>query len=642
MPGPIPRDLTELLDDTFRGATTSVPTPLTTLAPRDITELLDDGFYTGGSYSSLISSSYPVAIAGRNFLLDLETNEFRFRSIALIRQQADNAAVPSESSINPEGLWRRATESWHSGAGQTYFDRPESNPFRFRSSKGIDVFSNRYEAGLLNATETIYGSSAASISGLVAGSYYYMAEDTQLYFTATLGAVRTSSVIQNGESAVTIGGIATDGHIVYAALGDNGIHTTIVGASTSSHYSDVSATVIGYNKGRLMAAKDNLLYNITQAGALNPDDLLLTHDNTDFNWLSFAEGPTHIYAAGRSGNRSLIYKIGIKADGTGLDAPIVACTLPYGEDIYSIFGYLSSLEIGTSLGVRYSDIDSNGDVILGDLIPTPSPVQCFEAQGSRVYYGLTNYDATSTGLGSLNFRDPFPTQGLRAPAYASDLMVDNQGAVTSISTFASRRVFSIVGQGFYKETDYLVQSGTMDSGLISYRLPDEKVALFVDVRHAADFEGEHDIALATDDGDFETVARYMTRSGGSRTPIGQNVGEVFELRDILDAGSDRTEGPIIRRHTLYANPSVNSGAQVTLPLIFSDTDYLDDTDFSRDTDADFAFIRLLHQSGLITSFRIGAAAYTGIVENYDWRGHHLNPDGTNYESTCVVTLKTVS
>lgn len=647
--GPAPIGITELTDDTFLGAPTYSTTPVNTVPPRSITEALDDSFYTGGNYASSSPSSYPVAIAGRNFMLDTDDQDlrlagltFRFRSIDLIRQQADSSAVPSEASINPEGLWRRATESWHGGAGQTYFDRPESNPYRFRASKGIDVFSNKYEAKLLPATELIYASGDDNVEGLVVDNYYYMVNGDRLFFTSDLTIPTTDSAIQATETPAALYGITTDGHVVYAAMGADGIHTTVVGSTTADHYSDVPASVVGYVKGRLMAGYQNDLYNVTVAGAVDSGDLLLTHSNTDFTWVDFAEGPTHIYAAGRSSSKSLIYKITIKADGTALDAPVATCTLPNGEIVESINGYLSTLEIGTSAGLRYADIDSNGDINLGDLIPTPNSVLCFESQGSSVYYGLSNYDDNSTGIGQLNFRDPFPTDGLRAPAYASSLMADNQGAVTSISTFGSARVFSVVGQGYYKEADYLVSEGTLESGLISYRLPDQKVALFVDVRHAADFEGSHAIDLATDDGEFTAVALYTSRAGGSRKAIGQHVGEVFEIRDTLNSGADRTEGPIVRRHTLYANPSVNSGAEVILPLLLSDVDYLDDTDYSRDIDSDFAFIRLLQQSGLMTSFRIGDNLYTGIVQSYDWRGHHLNTDGSNYNATCPVTLKTIN
>src|SRR5439155_2376386 len=85
-------------------------------------------------------------------------------SIPMLRALYDPNPTPSEASLNAQGLWRRAQDSWHEGAGQTFRDRDASgSAYRFRSSKGVDVWT-RYQIGLLKDTSRIASSSNTNLS----------------------------------------------------------------------------------------------------------------------------------------------------------------------------------------------------------------------------------------------------------------------------------------------------------------------------------------------------------------------------------------------------------------------------------------------------------------------------------------------
>ena len=158
---------------------------------------------------------------------------------------------------------------------------------------------------------------------------------------------------------------------------------------------------------------------------------------------SAAGGQNAIYVAAKSGDHSYVYKITIKTDGT-LDTPVVALELPTGEHLTSIYSYLGFVLLGTDKGVRYCNTDNLGNLVAGPLIPTTGDVNDFVAEDRFVWFGYSNYDGTSGGLGRMDLSQ-FSSTNL--PAYATDLMYDSTNAVKSVTTFNKKRVFSISGVG---------------------------------------------------------------------------------------------------------------------------------------------------------------------------------------------------
>lgn len=610
-----------------------------------ITATFSEPFLASGAGSTAdVPHRYPVALDGVGYMID-DTKQFGHASLPLLREQADTAIKPSEQTLSPEELWRRSLESWHRGAGQSHADRPDSDPYRFRSSKGVDVWT-RWQKSLLPDTESKRSTTATNLDLTVAGSYLYVADGTEAYYTADITAASptwTAASIQAGEIATAVESLASDGYYVYAALGTNGIHRNQRGTATTSHYNDLQATLIGYVKGRLMAAKDHELFNVTAAGVA--PSALFTPTNTEFRWVGFAPGKNDIYAAGFSGDKSLVYRTAVKADGTSLDTPVVAGELPDGEIVRSIGGYLGFVLLGTDKGVRFCSTDDNGNLQVGEIVGPEKPVRSFEGQDRFVWFGWSNYDSTDTGLGRIDLTQ-FLDGGL-APAYASDLMATTQGNVLSVATFQDIRVFTVSGAGVYAQTDNLVSSGEVDSGLVTFGLPaDDKVAMYVDLRHSP-LAGSVSISMSTDEGAFDLLgSSSVAGTSNPSAPMVANEakGRAFEVRTALSRSStDNTDGPTLTRVTVRAYPSPPRGKVFITPLLLHEKlVLLDGSEIYVDTEDALAALERLERDRKPVTFQHGARRETVIVDSLEWLPSHLTEDHHWWNGTALVRLKRFS
>jgi hypothetical protein len=196
---------------------------------------LTSSFYSGAALSSLVPGVYPVSLNGRPYMLD-DSKPFVQRTVPLLRQQADASASPGEASINPEDLWRRSVESWHHGAGQTSYDRADSDPFRFRSSKGVDVWT-QHALSLLPGTGQELASANTNLQLAVAGTRLYALDGTALKFTtdvASAGAATWTAVTGMPGAAGT--SIASDGFNVWTANAANGVYATNRGSGAAGDH----------------------------------------------------------------------------------------------------------------------------------------------------------------------------------------------------------------------------------------------------------------------------------------------------------------------------------------------------------------------------------------------------------------------
>ena len=617
-----------------------------TLATIGVGGPLDTPLFSGGGSSSLVPGLFPVAINGRPYLLDTEpefyTMRWRIESIPILREQADQAQSPAESSLNPDGYWRRAQDSWHHGAGQNFRDRDElADIYRFRSSKGIDPWT-RYQLTLLKDTTQSRSSANTNVRCVVAGSRLYVADGTALVYTTDLSAYTPVT----GTPGTTILSLTSDGFTVYFTDGSN-IYTTNTGTSAATLVNTLDASKLKWCKGRLMAAGNaatkNSIYNITVIGT--PPSALLTHFNSDFTWVDFTEGIGNIYAAGFSGDKSLIYRIQIKSDATALDSPIVCGELPDGETVQCIEGYLGNLWIGTSLGWRFATVDGQGNLLIGPLIATPGSVQCFEPQDRFMWFGYTNYDGTSTGLGRSD-----PTQFVVNPnqiAYASDLMVTGQGAILSVQTFLTRRVFTISGLGVYAEhATNKVASGTIDSGLFGYGLPDQKIVSFVDIRTAA-LAGSYTCSLAADGGSFTALGSESAAGDtGDTFPANQVRAERFEIRLSLSRSAGLTDGPTINRWTAKAFAGSQDGSvyRIMLPIRLYPEEMANRVQYHFDVMNELDILFALRDSRQVVTLDYFSTAYSGVVEDINYLPYGLfsgTEDVLTNAGTALVTFKRI-
>jgi hypothetical protein len=453
-----------------------------------------------------------------------------------------------------------------------------------------------------------------------------------------------------GTPAVSVNGLASDGFNVYIAVGASGIYLTNTGTgAASSHITGTVGGFVSYTKGRLLCSNANSVYNPTGAGAL--PTALLTHDNTGFTWVGAAAGLRHIFLAGYAGDKSLIYRTEVKNDGSALDVPQVASELPDGEVIHSIEGYLGNyVFLGTSKGVRFATCDTDGNLNIGSVIPTTNPVKCFEPQDKYVWFGYTNYDATSTGLGRMDltqFTESAETEA-RVPAYASDLMVTGQGTVVSCVTFENIRFFSVAADGFYAQhATNKVATATIETGLIGFGLPDQKAAMFADVRTQA-LAGDYSVELDIDGTGYNGIGTENAAGDlGTEFPCNQDQGERFELRFTLNRAAGTTTGPTVTRYTLKASPGNTSGPAeyIIVPLLVHRTMSPRNKEEYIDVQARVESVKELRESHRAVIYQEASISYNVFVDAYEWlpieftegeHGEYGFPDGT-----ILVQLKRV-
>lgn len=624
-------------------------------------------YYGGEGSAGLVPSVLDVALGGRPYRIDwsAEGDALRHLSVPLIRTQADQSDAPGEQSINPEGLWRRVGESWHLGAGQEYYDRSESQRDRFHTSKGIDPWT-RFELSLLKET-SLWQSDASSTQLLTtAGDYLYWYAGTTLRFATTFEGTFTTVT---GTSATAVGSIASDGFHVWSSHGADGVYRTTRGAASATKIINGTVDHIGFVRGRLLASAGNVLYDVTAEAytAAPPVALptaLHTHNNTDLEWVAFAEGSNFIYAASTSGDKSLIHAIQIQDDATALGAPTTAAQLPHGETIVSMRGYLGAfLFVGTTRGIRMAIPETTGTLTLGAFIPTPEPVLDFEGQRRFVWFGLSNYAphslgfseghtgpadevATSSGLGRLDtavFSDP---QAL-VPAFASDLQHEGTtAAVQSVETFpgTDHRVFTIAGVGLVTESENCVPSGFFTTGRINYGITEPKTGLFFDAQHSVDV-GSFQVAVSANEGAFASLGQ---RSAAKNPIQSFGLGEVrageFEFRFQINRDTtDTTLCPRLRTWLFRAQPAAAPARIIIATLLLaSEMESLTDVPFAMDSYTSLEHIESLWASKAVTTWQQEKRLWSVIVEDFDLTTHSLMQSFTGHETfngSVTVRLK---
>lgn len=596
-------------------------------------------FFTGQSQTTLVPHKYDAAIGGYGYMLDrkLMMDQPLVSSVRATRTQGDGSNEPGEQSLNPEDLWRRSQQSWHLGAGQDYLDREDSNRRRFRSSKGINPWT-KGQISLLNDTAQALSAAGTNLRLMPAGSRLYAVDGTALKYTTNLSSWTTVT----GTSGVSITGVASDGFNVWVTDGAD-IYKTDTGSSSAASWSTEDLDSLWYVKNRLLGADANDLMYASNI-ATPTFTSLFTHNVSTFSWVGAAEAPAHIIVGGYSGDKSLIYRIAIAAEGTNLSAPTVCGELPDGEILYAVGSYLGFIFLGTSKGARFCTVDNNGNLTIGSLIPTTYPVRCFEGQGEFVWYGLSNYDGTSTGLGRMSLRNFSELDALK-PAYASDLMVTSTANVLDVVTFSDIRVFAVSGAGFYKEdTANLVASGTIDSGRFNFGITEQKIPLFLDVTFASSFAGSVVSSYAVDGSSTFTSAGTVTAAATTNVThqMTENPCDQVEIRHVLSRGSTTTTGPTILRHTVRAQPIPVLRRMLRLPLILHDREMTNAKVVDWwDVTAELERIEDWRTTKQVLTVQLGNTSYSAVVEDFDFVALQPTIDRGGWQGTCLVQLKTV-
>ena len=601
---------------------------------------------TGGTTSSLVSSgTFPVALNGRPYLLDLlsATGQANFShvSLPLLRTQADSSGTPGEQSVSPENFWRRAQDSWHLGAGQSYTDRDQASPFRFQSSKGLNPWT-KYQISLLNDVDEALSSAATNIKVAIAGGLLFVTDGNDTKYSSD----GTSFTTVTGTPADPAKDIASDGRYVWVIYDDevwqidSTAGGTLSGSRIASHAS--ALRTISWNKNRVFVADEaGKLYNMAAttdtAFGSGTNTLILDLSTRGFAWVAFAGGQAFHYFGGFRNDKALIYRANLQADATAISAPIVAGELPEGEIIHSLASYLGYVIIGTSLGVRLATTDNAGNLVIGGLIPTNAPVRALEPQDRFVWFGWTNYDSVSTGLGRMDlsqFIDPL------VPAYASDLMHTGQGDVLSATYWNNKIVFTVSGEGVYIEDVNPVATGTLNTGKVTHGISDPKVAVFIDLKHQP-LVGEIKAEYSLDSGSY--VLAGTSNIATSVSPLTFQLSgakaQEFDIRVTLTAASNTS--PVLTRWLLRSYPAPTRSTRFRVPLMLFDSINMDGTDYYLNPADEAEILVTLHKDQNVFTYQEGKKTYLVTMEDYTWLPEKESMS-EGFQGTFVAELREVT
>jgi hypothetical protein len=627
----------------------------------------DEPFLYGSSgISNEVPGTYDVAIDGHGYMINTvfefgRRDSFRHSSIPAQRDATDITNQPGEATINPQGLWRSEFQDWSSGSGQLFVDRKDSQPNRFHHSQGVDVFTNKWYASNLPATSQLIADTDHALQVLVVNGYIYKLNSTGVSYSTN----GTSYTAVAGLSGVTPVMMATDGNTIYIAAGSSGLYTTTAGASASvSQLVNVAGqniNFVAYCSNVLLVGSGPSMYQITGTTTTWPT-ALITQAQATWLWNSACGGNGWIYIGGFAGSsgsasESSIFKTQFASDGTTLSAPTVATPLPPGENVYSLFTFVNYILVGTSLGMRFCQtlglIDPSGQdtglLKIGPIIPNlqelaTKPVRCFTANQRFVYFGWSNYSNSTvkasspcTGLGWL---DISTFTGDQTPAYSSHLMVSGAGEITSMDWWNGAPIFTVQGQGVYSQaTTYA--SGTIYSGYIGFRIPDQKVL----VAYSVDTTSTSGSVTASINQDDEDTYPLGTLTGGNTLfSVPQVFGELFETALTLNPTSASANPTTIRRATLQAYPAVTAGKDIIAALTFAgELECRGGIRRTMNVYQEMAFLENLRYNQNLIIYQEGTNQWQVVVDDLDmvWYQPSQLPGG-GFEGVMMVTMKTAT
>lgn len=681
-------------------------------------------YFTGtANTSNLVPNTWPVAINGRPYMLDMESGEFQQTFEPRVRDSVDQSTAPSEAAINPGGLWRRGQDSWHFGAGQRHADLEDSLPYRFYKSKGINPWT-KGQVSLLNDTSLMLPSTATNLNMLEIDGYLYVADGNDLRFsdepftpakTATISTVSGNGTtmtytttanhgftaghivtvtgvspggynvtkakiatasgtsftvagsetgtyvsgglateypwknIDTGEPSAAINSIATDGSRIYVAYVNEGVLMTTPGSTTiTDHYATSGGTFnytqLGFAKGFILGAhsdaSDNNIHvhSIPYAASTSHGSTVATLRDPNASVVGIAGGQNHIYIGVNSNDIGYVYKLGIKADGT-IDVAIVALELPRGEYVTTLDTYLGFVLIGTNKGARFASTDSDGNLLAGALIPTTTDVKTFTPDGRFVWFGWGNYDGTSTGLGRMDLTTFSATN---TPAYATDLMYTSTNNVLGAATFNNKRVFTVSGVGVIGEnTASFVASGTIETGVYRWGIPDRKFVARFDVR-ALPLDGSIISYMSLDGGDYTNLGAWNIEEAIETTLPGADdkaIEAEFKLQ--LDRATTVTLGPTLTRWMARAYAAPFRSEVFVLPVLLHNVVKLKDRDVYLDVNDERERLGELLQNPRVVALQIGPRSYAVIAEDLRWQPVDAQTQIWDWEGTATMTLRSV-
>ena len=530
--------------------------------------------------------------------------------------------------------------------------------------------------------------------------------------TVGYGTVNTVASPPSTGSGHYFTDICSNGEFVFVACGTNGIYYWPVGDSSTSgtHYAVCTGawttiTKVAWAADALWASGNQYLFvfgtsaavptgrasingnaGTFTAGNITSAQVIPTVVGVNWRWTNLVEGNSQIYVGGSNGaghSDGAVYRISqvlsqalsaaTYSTTTTFAAPVKSLQLPSGEYPTALFSYLNYIFIGTSAGVRMCETlnvydptaTGTGDLKSGTYVPNilqpvTSPVTSFTSNGRFVWFAWCNYDTNSTGLGRLDIQTFIDDL---TPAYASDLMVGStwNGAVQSTTLnltwdlIQNAPLISVSAatagtNGTYsKDSANVVRTGTVNSGWLTYDVPDSKMLTTFqpDVVASA---GSITAAVMTDKGSgvftaFQTIATQSSAANsiGQKQSLAPMIsGLKFQVQITLGRLSG-VAGPILDRWTLQAYCQVASETMLSPVIQLFRKVTVGDRQLLYDPYFEYMRLEALRRSKTPITYIEGPISALCTVDSIDWLPEKLQPSNLKgYNAVAVVYLKTIN
>jgi hypothetical protein len=519
-------------------------------------------------------------------------------------------------------------------------------------------------ASLFDLSNAVAGTSVSKVIGYLSSNM--TSSQTNIPVDRLTQAMTNNALVEIEGEIITLGSTGN-------SLGSTSMTGVTRGSSGTTAVAHTAGTPI-YSINSTSAAYPTWG---TSSIAQNQTGWIYTHPNPQWTWSGITGGSSQIYFAGHPDNTEdpgIVYRSTVTSSGATttspgssfLVTPVVALPLPGGEYPTAIKNYLNYIFVGTNRGIRMCEtlnaldpVGNTGDLKSGPLIPNitqpvTSPVTAIVGHDRYVYFSWNNYDSTSSGLGRMDltqFIDP------QAPAYASDLMITDQGVVswldwdpitdTPLISFDSATTASSI---YTEDTSNTVAMGTVDSGLITYGIPDFKNAVSMDVNIdniSGSTASSVEMYVSVDGEDSIAIGSYSGASRKVTLPFpSQQFGEQYTVTTQLTAASNSNGSlvsPTLNRWTLKALPGIPSGITIMAVLLFYEPFEMDGTTYYQDPYVEYQYLEQLRQLQKVVTYVEGTWSAQVTVDLIDWLPERRRPTMQGgYHGDLVVTLKTVT
>jgi hypothetical protein len=557
------------------------------------------------TYYDPTTYKYDVAVAGMPFIYAITDNTPYRRQTAEFRtQRVDQLRDPGEQSLSGSGYWIRSQSSFHLGEGSPYQEpitgSLDEARFRFASSVGINPWTPG-EMSLLKKTTLQEASTGDSrvFSTVIAGVEYLI-----LVKYSSAETIRVLKIqVSDGAETTIVDNTALTENIIAVGMGGNDLmmvtptkvwRYSFDAASPALHEdyaidtADAETATIAYVKNRFILAfhdvnKDNFVYELNRNTSSSIDLSTLTAVNGSstlplgYTFRAIAESGAAIYIGGFSGEQGNVYKITVADDGT-LNTMTSVITLPGGEQITGLFGYLGTYVIlGTSRGLRIAIANEVGDLSYGPLVfETSLGVFKMSAYSKFIYAGVDSGVGGNSGVYRVDLSQPLSGGGY---AYATDVYADTAtGKVEGVANLSDGRVaFCVNGDGLYIEhATELLELGELTTGIIRYETLENKAWKRLKIRTESALNGDIDI-FRVENG---VAQSFRTVEQGSDTDYDYDLSSVFSDVNVEAQFKFRlnrndttaSTGAVMSGYSVKALPTPTRARLIQFPLFCFDSE----------------------------------------------------------------------